>query len=158
MILHADHYFLLKGKPWHQWMDACCELSEKDRKDVYIKAAWLGRKDVVQRLAPTFHTQRFHSDPMLAAVVNRQFECADWIEQNTPIDMFDIEYIFNNASSFIFEIAGECLGGDNGFVSNDKPFFQAWVEHQEFEKCRAQRKMIETHLTTSNTVYVNRKM
>lgn len=145
MILHADHYFLLKGNSWYQWMDACCELSENERKDVYIKAAWLGREDIIQRLAPTFHTQRFHSDPMLAAVVNRQFECADWIEQNTPIDMFDIEYIFNNAKAFKFEIADECLG-DYGFINNDKPFFQAWIDHQNLEKCRAQRETIVREL------------
>lgn len=152
MILHTDGHFALRGGDLDLWLATCLNLPDGWRNDVYIKAALLGRKDVIECLASTFNEPHRHNDALCAALVYEQFECADWIEQHTPIDMYFVEHIFSQAVSFDFETLGGSL------VNNDKPFFENWVEHQEFEKCRAQKKVIEKHLNPSNIVHPNRKI
>lgn len=152
MILHTDGHFALRGGDLDLWLATCLNLSNQQREDVYVKAALLGRKDVIECLAPTFTQHNAHKNALFAALVYEQFGCADWIEQHTPIDMDFVKHIFDQAVFFNFEN----LGGS--VVGNDKPFFQNWIEHQEFEKCRAQKKVIETQLSPSNIAHPNRKI
>ena len=152
MILNTDEHFTLRSEELDLWLATCLNLSDQQREDVYVKAAWLGRHDVIECLAPTFNEPDMHNAALCAALLYEQFECADWIEQHTPIDIDFVKHIFSQASSFDFETMGGSV------VYNNKPFFENWIEHQEFEKCRAQKKVIETHLSPSNIAHPNRKI
>lgn len=140
--LHTDDHFALQSGDLNLWMATCANADETQRLDVYIKAARLGRVDVLSNLAQTFDDQRAHNNAMLAAIVYEHFECADWIECNTSVDVFLVEHIFNHAVHFDFAAHGE----NPIIVNNNKPFFQYWVDHQNMKQCRIQKELIEQEL------------
>lgn len=148
LILHTDAHFALRDGDLNLWLATCANAEETTRLDVYLKAARTGRIDVLINLAPTFDATKTHIDALCAALVYEQFECADWIERNTSVDMFLVEHIFNHAVYFNFDAQGENIP----IVDNNKPFFQQWVDHQNMEKCRAQKEIIEKELEPNTNI------
>jgi len=142
LLLHTDHHFSLQGDDLKLWLATCSNADVTQRLDVYIKAARVGRVDVLEALTSTFESRNAYNDVFLAAVVYEQFECADWIEQNTDVDMFLVEHILYNANHFNFKISGE----DTPVVNNDKPFLEDWIDHKNMKKCRIQKELIEQEL------------
>lgn len=142
MLLHTDAHFALQGGDLHLWLATCANADVTQRVDVYLKAARIGRRDVLVSLASTFNETRAHQNALCAAILYEQFACADWIAQNTNVDMFFVEHVFNRAVHFNFDAEGENIP----IVNNDQPFFQYWIDHQNMEKCRIQKQIIEREL------------
>lgn len=149
-MLHTDDHFALRGGDLDLWMATCANADETQRFHVYMKAARIGRVDVLASLAPTIETTRLHNHALCAAIIYEQFECADWIEHNTNVDMFLVEHIFNYAFHFDFSATGEPMP----VVANNQPFFQRWIDYQHMEQCRIQKETIEgeLELNTNNRV------
>jgi len=148
LLLHTDHHFALQGDELQLWLATCANANETQRQDVYLKAARIGRLDVLSNLAPTFDTSSPHNNALCGALVYKQFACADWIEHHTSVDMFFVEHIFNHAVHFNFEVNGENIP----IVDNDQPFFQYWSDHQNMEKCRTQKEIIEKELEPNTNI------
>lgn len=141
--LHTNDHFSFRGKDFDLWLATCVNAHIIERMKVYVKAARIGRLDVVSTLALTFDGTNDHNDALIASIVYEQFECADWIEHNTSVDMFFVEHIFNHAAEFVFsDVKGENIS----IVENNKPFFQNWIDHQNLEKCRIQKNVIQREL------------
>ncbi len=144
--LHTNDHFSFRGKDFDLWLATCVNAHIIQRMQVYVKAARIGRLDVVSKLALTFDGTNDHNDALIASIVYEQFECADWIEHNTNVDMYFIEHIFNQAVKFDFQTRGENVP----VVNNDKPFFQNWTDHQNLKKCRIQKNVIERELESNS--------
>lgn len=152
LLLHTDAHFALQDGDLHLWLATCANANETQRRDVYLKAARIGRLDVLSNLAPTFDTSSAHENALCAALVYKQFACADWIEHSTSVDMFFVEHIFNHAVHFNFDAKGENIP----IVDNDRPFFQYWIDHQNMKKCQIQKEIIEKELEPNSSSRVRK--
>lgn len=152
ILLHTDDHFALQDGELNLWLATCANANETQRLDVYLKAARIGRVDILASLAPTFETAPEHNNALCAAIIYEQFECADWIEIHTNVDMHFVEHIFNHAVYFNFDAPGENIP----IVNNDKPFFQNWIDHQNMKKCQIQKEAIEKELEPNTNTRVRK--